>query len=542
MSKPLLTVNNLSVEFSNGGRPSQVVKTVSFHVDRGETLALVGESGSGKTLTALSIMRLLPSSASHSSGDVEFLDRNLLKADKRELRKIRGDRMAMIFQEPLTSLNPLATVEKQMREVMVLHGSEPGSGIRSRIVKLLQRVGLDDAERYLGSYAHQMSGGQRQRVMIAMMLANKPDLLIADEPTTALDVTVQAQIVELLKDLRAELQMAMLLITHDLRIVQKLADRVCVMLKGEIVERGTAREIFENPQQDYTKQLIASIPKGPPPKIISSAKTVLEVKNLRVWFPVRKGALRRTVGHVKAVDDVSLELKSGRTLAIVGESGSGKTTLGLALLRLIASRGDVRYYGRLLQSLSKRELRSLRREMQIVFQDPFGSLSPRLPVGSTVLEGLNVHGLSPRGLKPRRDRVSAALEEVGLTSDMQDRFPHEFSGGQRQRVAIARAMILLPKLVVLDEPTSALDMSVQTKILDLLRDLQSAHDLSYLLISHDLNVVRAMANDVIVMKDGKVVEQGPANDVFDRPQHQYTQALIAAAFDLRADRSGATRS
>ena len=534
-------MTDLSVDFASGERKTQVVRRVSFQIGKGETLALVGESGSGKTLTALSVMRLLPPSASHPEGSIRFKGEDLLRVPESDLMRIRGNRIAMIFQEPLSALNPLLTVEKQLRETIELHG-EGARASRAQIVELLKRVGIDDAERRLGSFAHQLSGGQRQRVMIAMMLANKPELLIADEPTTALDVTVQAQILELLKDLRAEFHMAMLLITHDLRIVQKLADCVCVMSQGEIVESGATQQIFESPQHPYTQKLIAAEPKGPPPAIDPAAPTIVEAKHLRVWFPIRKGVLRRTVGHVKAVDDVSFNLKQGRTLGIVGESGSGKTTLGLSMLRLISSTGDILFEERELQGRSRREMRPLRREMQIVFQDPFGSLSPRLSIGSIVLEGLEVHGLAPRSESLRRRRVSEALEEVGLSGNAQDRFPHEFSGGQRQRIAIARAMVLRPKFVILDEPTSALDMTVQTRVLDLLRDLQARHVLTYLFISHDLKVVRAMANDVIVMKDGKIVEQGPAEEIFDRPREKYTRALMAAAFDLQADHSGVVRS
>jgi microcin C transport system ATP-binding protein len=444
----------------------------------------------------------------------------------------------MIFQEPMTSLNPLHTIEQQIGEVLKIHRGMSDRAARERVLDLLDKVGIDDPEGRLASYPHQLSGGQRQRVMIAMALANEPDLLIADEPTTALDVTIQAQILDLLLKLKSEFNMAMLLITHDLGIVRKMADRVCVMTGGEIVERGTAREIFEHPRHPYTKHLLASEPKGQPPEADAKAPTILEAKDLRVWFPIRRGFLRKTVGHIKAVDGIDLAVKEGQTLGVVGESGSGKTTLGLALLRLVSSEGPIVYLGNRIDGLDSKRMRPFRRDMQIVFQDPYGSLSPRLSVGQIVEEGLLIQ--KPDMTRDeRRARVSRALKEVGLDPASQDRYPHEFSGGQRQRIAIARALVLEPKFLILDEPTSALDVSVQAQIVDLLRDLQKRHKLAYLFISHDLKVVRALANNVIVLRHGKVVEQGPARTLFAKPKTDYTKALLAAAFELETTRAGA---
>ena len=538
-TEPLVSVEDLSVDFRSSDTLTHAVKHISFDIKAGEAVALVGESGSGKTVSALSIMRLLPyPAASHPSGAIGFKGSNLMAMADRELRQVRGNDISMIFQEPMSSLNPLHTIERQVGEILKVHRGLSDTAAKDRVLDLLGKVGLKEPEKRLGSYPHQLSGGQRQRVMIAMALANEPDLLIADEPTTALDVTIQAQILKLLKDLQREFNMAMLLITHDLGIVRKMADRVNVMTEGEIVEVGPTKRIFSAPKHPYTKHLLAAEPKGAPPKSNSRAPLVLETKDLKVWFPIKRGLLRRTVDHIKAVDGLSLQLRSGQTLGVVGESGSGKTTLGLALLRLISSEGPIAYVGNRIDGYDSAEMRPLRREMQIVFQDPYGSLSPRLSIGQIIGEGLIIQ--QPElSFDERRGRVAHALEEVGLEADVQDRYPHEFSGGQRQRIAIARAMVLEPKFVMLDEPTSALDMSVQAQIVDLLRDLQRNHKLAYLFISHDLKVVRALANDVIVMRNGKVVEQGTAAQIFSRPKTDYTKALMAAAFELATSHQGA---
>jgi microcin C transport system ATP-binding protein len=535
----LLDVRDLSVAFTAGGNTMLAVDHVSFRIGRGETVALVGESGSGKTVSALSILKLLPyPPASHPSGEVWFEGRDLLSASEPQLQSIRGDRISMIFQEPMTSLNPLHTIEKQVGEVLKLHSHMDEERARERVLELLRKVGVRDPEKRLGAYPHQLSGGQRQRVMIAMALANEPDLLIADEPTTALDVTIQAQILELLRQLQREMGMAMLLITHDLGIVRKMAERVYIMQGGKIVETGATEEIFTAPKHPYTKHLLAAEPKGTPPAPNDSAPVVIETDDLKVWFPIKKGALRRTVDYVKAVDGLSLKLRAGQTLGIVGESGSGKTTLGLAIMRLISSQGPIAYVGKRIDALNQREMRPLRKDMQIVFQDPYGSLSPRLSVGQIIEEGLLIQ--QPQlDYEERRARVSDALREVGLDPKAQDRYPHEFSGGQRQRIAIARAMVLKPKFVMLDEPTSALDMSVQAQIVDLLRDLQKKRDLAYLFISHDLKVIRALCNHVIVMRNGKAVEEGPAQDIFAHPKEEYTRALLAAALNLKVVNAGA---
>ena len=534
----LLEVRDLGVTFGGGPAPFHAVKDASFTLDRGETLAIVGESGSGKSVTALSILQLLPYPlAAHPKGSIRFDSEELVGRDDRFLRTIRGRRVGMIFQEPMTSLNPLHTVERQIAEVLFVHRGLGRDEARARALELLRLVKIPEPETRLGSYPHQLSGGQRQRVMIAMALANEPDLLIADEPTTALDVTVQAQILQLLKELQARLGMAILFITHDLTIVRRFADRVCVMTRGEVVEQGAVAEVFDRPRHPYTRHLLAAAPRGEPAPADPGAAPVLTADGLKVWFPIQRGLLRRTVGHVKAVDGVSITVRAGQTVGVVGESGSGKTTLGLALLRLIASEGPIAFSGRPIQSLSFRALRPLRREMQIVFQDPFGSLSPRLSVGQIVAEGLELHRIGADA-QERRKMVSAILEEVGLDPKDQDRYPHEFSGGQRQRVSIARAMVLRPRLVVLDEPTSALDMSVQAQIVDLLRDLQRRHGLAYLFISHDLRVVRAMSHEVVVMKDGVVVERGPTERIFAAPQQAYTRALMAAAFRIEAVQAG----
>jgi microcin C transport system ATP-binding protein len=538
MSEPLLEVKDLSVAFRQGGRTSLAVDKVSFSIGKGETLALVGESGSGKSVSALSILKLLPyPSASHPSGSVMFKGEEMLDADERDLRRVRGNDITMIFQEPMTSLNPLHTVERQIGEILEIHQSLKGDAARARIVDLLNKVGIRDAETRLLDYPHQLSGGQRQRVMIAMALANNPDLLIADEPTTALDVTVQAQILKLLKELQAESGMALLLITHDLGIVRHMADKVVVLQRGKVVEHGDAKEVFANPQHAYTRMLLTAEPKGAPPPSDTSAPVVVEAKNLKVWFPIKRGFFRKTIGHIKAVDGVDAIVRSGQTLGIVGESGSGKTTLGLAVLRLIRSEGPIVYMGKRIDEYNSRMMRPLRKEMQVVFQDPFGSLSPRLSIQQIVEEGLTVQGKS-LSFDERRAIVAKALTEVGLDPETMDRYPHEFSGGQRQRIAIARALALEPRFIMLDEPTSALDMSVQAQIVDLLRGLQQKHNLAYMFISHDLKVVRALANEVIVMRNGKMVESGATAEVFSAPKTDYTKALIAAALNLKAAPEG----
>ncbi|MCC6947458.1 MAG: ABC transporter ATP-binding protein [Bradyrhizobiaceae bacterium] len=538
MSEPLLKVEDLSVAFRQAGRETLAVDRVSFDIQSGETVALVGESGSGKSVTALSILKLLPyPAANHPSGRILFKGRNLLAMSEHEIRGVRGDDITMVFQEPMTSLNPLHTVERQIKEVLEIHGGLSGAAATKRVVELLSEVGIPEPETRLSSYPHQLSGGQRQRVMIALALANEPDLFIADEPTTALDVTVQAQILELLKDLQARLGMAMLFITHDLGIVKKIADRVCVMQGGRIVEQGKVADIFAAPKHEYTRALIAAEPKGEPAKPQPAAPVVVSTENLKIWFPIRRGFLRRTVGHIKAVDGVSLAIRRGETLGVVGESGSGKTTLGLALLRLISSDGPIVFMGKSVQGLKFREMRPIRRDMQVVFQDPYGSLSPRMSVAEIVGEGLRVH--QPQLSAEARDaRVVAALKDVGLDPETRHRYPHEFSGGQRQRVAVARAMVLEPSFVVLDEPTSALDMMIQAQIVDLLRELQRKRELTYMFISHDLRVVAALASHVIVMRSGKVVEQGPAAELFRNPQSPYTRALFAAAFSLETAAEG----
>jgi len=541
MTEPLLSVRDLSVAFHQSGRESLAVDRVSFEIDRGEIVALVGESGSGKSVSAASILKLLPyPAASHPSGQILFDGRDLMTASEPDLRAVRGNEITMIFQEPMTSLNPLHTIERQIGEILSLHQGLEGASARARVLELLHQVGIREPEKRLSAYPHELSGGQRQRVMIAMALANRPKLLIADEPTTALDVTVQAQILELLGRLKTEHGMSMLFITHDLGIVRKFADRVCVMTKGKIVEAGSVEDIFERPQHPYTKKLLASEPRGEPPVFDDQKPVVMQGEDIRVWFPIKAGFLRRTVDHVKAVDGVDLTLRAGQTLGVVGESGSGKTTLGLALSRLISSKGRISFIGKDIDAFSYREMRPLRDRLQIVFQDPFGSLSPRMSVGEIIAEGLKVHERH-LSAEERDARVAWALEEVGLDPATRWRYPHEFSGGQRQRIAIARAMVLKPRFVMLDEPTSALDMTVQAQVVDLLRDLQAKHDLAYLFISHDLKVVKALANELIVMRGGKVVEKGPAAEVFAAPKADYTRALMAAAFDLEAVEDGGIR-
>jgi len=536
--EPLLQVKDLSVSFGVGEREVHAVDRVSFEIRRGETLALVGESGSGKSVTALSIMKLLPyPAAHHPSGQVLFKGRDLLPLPESEIRHVRGNDITIIFQEPMTSLNPLHTIEKQLAEILLLHGGVTGEKARKRIVELLTQVGIPEPETRLGSYPHQLSGGQRQRVMIAMALANEPDLLIADEPTTALDVTVQAQILALLGDLQKRLGMAILFITHDLGIVRRLASRVCVMNKGKIVEQGEVERVFTAPEHPYTRALLAAEPKPDPAPPKPEAPVVVKTDDLKVWFPIKRGVMRHTVGHIKAVDGVSVEIRKGETLGVVGESGSGKTTLGLALLRLISSQGPIVFMGQPLDGLSVKEMLSHRSAMQIVFQDPYGSLSPRMSIADIIEEGLWVHH---RGMpaEERERRVIAALTDVGLDPAMRHRYPHEFSGGQRQRIAVARAIVLEPTFIVLDEPTSALDMLIQAQIVDLMRGLQRQRDLTYMFISHDLRVVAALASNLVVMRNGKVIEQGPAADLFKNPKSDYTRALFAAAFNLETAASG----
>jgi len=529
---PLLAVQDLSIMFRQGSRETLAVDRISFSVKKGETLALVGESGSGKSVTALSIMKLLPyPAASHPTGRIMFKGRDLVGLTERQIREIRGDDITIIFQEPLTSLNPLHTIERQIGEILELHRGLTGLAQRVRIIELLTQVGIPNPAQRLKSYPNQMSGGQRQRVMIAMALANEPDLLIADEPTTALDVTVQAQILKLLKELQGRLGMAMLFITHDLGIVRKIADRVCVMKDGKIVEENNVADIFKSPQHPYTKALLAAEPRPQAAPMNPNAEVVLKTDDLKVWFPVKRGVMRKVVGHIKAVDGVSVEVRKGETLGVVGESGSGKTTLGLALLRLISSDGPIVFMGKELQGLRFKQMRPHRRNMQIVFQDPYGSLSPRMSVSDIIQEGMWIH--MPHIPRDECEKhVIKAMEDVGLNPEWRHRYPHEFSGGQRQRIAVARAIVLEPTFVVLDEPTSALDMLIQAQMVDLLCALQKRHNLTYMFISHDLRVVAAMSSRLMVMKEGKVVEAGPAGELFKSPKNAYTRALFAAAFNL----------
>ena len=532
----LLSVSDLSVAFGGSEGSMLAVDHVSFDIAPGETVALVGESGSGKSVTALSILKLLPyPSASHPSGKIMFRGKDLLAMRENDLRKVRGNDISIIFQEPMTSLNPLHTIETQLGEALLLHRGMTGAAARARILELLRDVGIPEPETRLKSYPHQLSGGQRQRVMIAMALANEPALLIADEPTTALDVTVQAQILALLKDVHRRHNMAMLFITHDLGIVRKVADRVCVMNGGRIVEAGPVEQIFASPQHPYTRALLAAEPTPNPAPLNPEGPVVVETNDLKVWFPIKRGVLRRTVGHIKAVDGVSISVRKGETLGIVGESGSGKTTLGLAILRLISSQGPILFMGAPLQGLKFKQMRPHRHDMQIVFQDPYGSLSPRMAIADIVAEGLAIH--QPQLTREERDaRVISALKDVGLDPETRFRYPHEFSGGQRQRIAVARAIVLEPTFIVLDEPTSALDMLIQTQIVDLLRDLQTRRELTYLFISHDLRVVAALASRLLVMRAGKVVEEGAAADIFKNPKTDYTRELFAAAFNLDSAR------
>ncbi len=537
-TEPILSIRDLSIAFGHGAREVMAVDRVSFDIRKGETMALVGESGSGKSVTALSVMKLLPyPAAHHPSGSIKFEGRELLSMPEREIREVRGNDIAIIFQEPMTSLNPLHTIEKQIREILTLHQGLTGEAARARIIELLGQVGIPDPVGRLGSYPHQLSGGQRQRVMIAMALANEPDLLIADEPTTALDVTVQAQILKLLKDTQTQLGMSMLFITHDLGIVRKLADRVCVMQRGKIVEQGDVERVFTAPEHAYTRALLAAEPRPDPAPPRPDAPIVVETNELKVWFPVKRGLLRKVVGHIKAVDGISIELRKGETLGVVGESGSGKTTFGLAILRLISSTGPIVFMGNAIENLTFKQMRPFRHAMQIVFQDPYGSLSPRMSVSDIIEEGLWVHhpGLARA---ERERRVIAALNDVGLDPDTRERYPHEFSGGQRQRIAVARALVLEPTFIVLDEPTSALDMLIQSQMVDLLRDLQKRHDLTYLFISHDLRVVAALASRLLVLRNGKMIEEGAAAELFKAPKTDYTRALFAAAFKLETAPEG----
>ncbi|MEE8516174.1 MAG: ABC transporter ATP-binding protein [Alphaproteobacteria bacterium] len=538
-SQPLVSIRDLAVTFRTPGGDVEAVKGISFDIRKGETVALVGESGSGKSVTALSILQLLPyPTASHPKGSILVDGNEMIGAPQNQVRRVRGNHISMIFQEPMTSLNPLHNIEKQVNEILFLHKGLDGDAARARTLELLHLVGLSEAEQRLGALPHEISGGQRQRVMIAMALANEPALLIADEPTTSVDVTIQAQILALLKDLQQRLGMALLLITHDLGVVRKIASQVHVMQAGKIVERGSVDGVFSDPQHAYTKHLLAAEPKGRPTKSLAGAREVLSAKGFKVWFPIKAGLLRRTVDYIKAVDGISVSVREGQTLGIVGESGSGKTTLALGLLRLIASTGPVIFGGHDIQGWRSKQLRPLRREMQIVFQDPFGSLSPRLSVGQIVGEGLQTHGIG-KDDREREAMIIETLGEVGLDPASRHRYPHEFSGGQRQRISIARALVLKPRLIMLDEPTSALDMSVQAQIVDLLRELQRRHKLAYLFISHDLKVVRALADDIIVLKDGRIMEAGTADQIFERPATSYTKALMAAAFDLEVAEAGA---
>ena len=529
---PLLSVKDLSVAFTQAGRTTLAVDRISFDVKPRETVALVGESGSGKSVTAMSVMKLLPyPAASHPTGTIHFKGRELLAMPESRMRSIRGNDITIIFQEPMTSLNPLHTIERQIREILELHVGLRGDAAKNRIIELLTQVGIRDPAGRLKSYPHQMSGGQRQRVMIAMALANEPELLIADEPTTALDVTVQAQILRLLKDLQARLGMAMLFITHDLGIVRKIADQVCVMNQGKIVEQGPVEQVFTQPEHPYTRDLLTAEPSADPAPLQPNEPVMVKTNDLKVWFPIKRGILRSTIGHIKAVDGVSIEVRKGETLGIVGESGSGKTTLGLAILRLISSEGPIVFMGNEVHDLTFKEMLPYRHAMQVVFQDPYGSLSPRMSVADIIEEGLRVHH-PDMSAQERQAKVVSALTDVGLDTDTRFRYPHEFSGGQRQRIAVARAIVLRPKFIVLDEPTSALDMLIQCQICDLLRDLQKRLGLTYLFISHDLKVVAALASRLIVMRNGKIMEEGPAKELFANPKSEYTRALFKAAFDL----------
>lgn len=534
----LLKVSDLSVSFGRGDKEVKAVQNVSLEIEKGQTVALVGESGSGKSVTALSVMKLLPyPQAWHPSGEIQFDGDEIMAADEPKMRKIRGNRISMIFQEPLNSLNPLHNIEKQISEVLHLHKNMTPDQAHARVEELLDLVGMPEAKSRLHSFPHEFSGGQQQRVMIAMALANEPELLIADEPTTSLDVTIQAQVLKLLKELTQKLDMGLLMITHDLGIVQRMADTVYVMNEGRVVEHNKTKALFANPSHEYTQHLLSAEPKGRPDPVKDMAHEVLKAEDVRVWFPIKRGIIKHTVGHIKAVNGISMTLHEGQTIGVVGESGSGKSTLGRALLRLESSKGKIDFMGHQVQKYGWKAMRPLRREMQIVFQDPFGSMSPRMSVFQVIEEGLLVHQLGD-SYEARRKLVAEVLEEVELDSGTMDRYPHEFSGGQRQRICVARALVLRPRLMVLDEPTSALDMSVQAQIVELLRNLQKSHKLSYIFISHDLKVVRALAHDIIVIRQGEVVEAGKSDDIFDNPKEAYTQALMKAAFEIEADESG----
>ncbi|RDE25340.1 ABC transporter ATP-binding protein [Motiliproteus coralliicola] len=527
MTEPLVKIRDLRVRFHQQGQATDAVKGVSFDIQAGQTLALVGESGSGKSVTALSILKLLRQ-AEHPGGTIHYRGQDLLQAGEASMRQLRGDRISIIFQEPMTSLNPLHTLEKQIGETLLLHKGMTGPDARKRILELLTLVGIRDPESRLNSYPHELSGGQRQRVMIAMALANEPELLIADEPTTALDVTIAQQILQLLRELQQQLGMAILLISHDLNIVRRYADRVCVMHQGLLVEHNDTAALFSNPQHDYTRMLLDAEPTGSPKPLNGDESPLLSTEQLRVWFPIKRGLLKRTVDHVKAVNGVDIELRPGETLGIVGESGSGKTTLGLAILRLLSSDGAMQFDGQSIDQLNQKQFKPIRRQLQVVFQDPYGSLSPRMTIEQIISEGLEIHAIGDPITRPQM--VIDVLREVGLDADACQRYPHEFSGGQRQRIAIARALVLKPKLIILDEPTSALDRTVQSQIIELLRELQARHGLSYLFISHDLAVVKALSHQLLVMRAGDVVEQGPAKQLFEAPTHAYTRELLQAAF------------
>jgi len=536
MTTSIIKVRNLSVDFKSTQGAVTAVNDISFDIPKGKTLALVGESGSGKSVTALSLLQLLPyPTAVHSdTSSIIYKDQQLVGAPHSLLRKVRGNNISMIFQEPMTSLNPLHNIEKQIREVMLIHQGFSVKKAREKTIELLHLVGLDEFEDRLGAYPHQLSGGQRQRVMIAMALANEPDLLIADEPTTALDVTIQAQILELLQSLQQKLGMSLLLITHDLGIVQHIADEVCVMQHGKIVESHSTQVLFSKPSHEYTQALLSAEPEGKALTVPVDAKTILRAENVRVWFPIKKGVLRKTVDYIKAADDISLSVRAGETLAIVGESGSGKTTLALALLRLISSKGEIILDKTNLHDLKSQSLKPLRQQMQVIFQDPFGSLNPRMTVNQIIGEGLNAHRMMI-DLPQRNQQIIEILESVGLDPESRFRYPHEFSGGQRQRIAIARSLIMKPKLLILDEPTSALDRSVQKQIITLLKDLQTQYELAYIFISHDLKVVKTISNKIIVMHQGKLVEQGTTDQIFNTPQQEYTRSLISAALSFRTN-------
>lgn len=542
MENPLLSVKNLSVDFKASSHTVHAVKSVSFDILKGETIALVGESGSGKSVTALSIVQLLPYPlASHPNGSIKFKSKEIIGSPPGAIQSIRGNKIAMVFQEPMTSLNPLHTIEKQIGEILQIHKGLDKNLARIRSLELLELVGITDINRHLKSYPHELSGGQRQRVMIAMALANEPEILIADEPTTALDVTIQAQILELLENLQKKFGMSMLFITHDLSIVKKMANRVCVMNGGEIVESGKTEQVLKSPKHAYTKHLLSADFSNLSPSPVKKSKNILYSKNLKVWFPLKSGLLRRTYNYIRAVDGINIEVHEGRTLGVVGESGSGKTTLGMALLRLISSDGMIKFNENRIDKITLKKMRPLRREMQIVFQDPYGSLSPRMSISQIIEEGLKIHKIGNTD-SDRNDLIIQSMEEVGLDPTSRYRYPHEFSGGQRQRIAIARAIALKPKFIVLDEPTSALDRSVQVQIINLLINLQIKHKIAYLFISHDLKVIRAISDEVIVMRNGKVVEQGPSDNIFDHPKKPYTKALMAAAFNLEAIDSNKTNT